>query len=51
MCLASKIETNGYGTLGVVSSHELIEIHRHSRVEKLPGSHQVIEMVPLEQSK
>ena len=44
-------EMNGCETLGALSSHGLIEIHSHSGVEKLPGSHQALEMVPLEQSK
>ena len=42
---------NGGETLSALSSHGLIEVHRHSGVEKLPGSHKALEMVPLEQSK
>ena len=45
------VEMNGCGTLGALSSHGLVEIHRYSGVEKLSGSHQTLEMVPLEQSK
>ena len=42
---------NGGGTLGALSSHELIEVHCHSVVEKLLRSHKALKMVPLEQSK
>ena len=42
---------NGGGTLGALSSHGLIEVHRHFGIEKLPRSHKALEMVPLEQSK
>ena len=45
------VEVNGCGTPGAMSSHGLIEDHCHSRVKELPGSHKVLEMVPLGQSK
>ena len=44
-------EMNGGGTLGALSNHGLIEVHRHSRVDKLPRSHKALEMIHLEQSK
>ena len=48
---ALPISIHDYGTLDILSSHGLIEIHRYSGVEKLSGSHQALEMVPLEQSQ
>ena len=45
------VEVNGGRTPGALSSHGLIEVHFHSRVEELPGSHKALEMVPMEQSK
>ena len=44
-------EMNGGGTLGALSSHGLIEVHCHSGVGKLLGSHKALKMVSLEQSK
>ena len=44
-------EVNGGKTPGALSSHRLIEVHCHSGVKELPGSHKVLEMVPLEQFK
>ena len=44
-------EVNSDKTQDAMSSHKLIEIQCHSRVKKIPGSHKVLEMVPLEQSK
>ena len=44
-------EMNGGRTPGALSSHGLIEVHCHSKVEELPGSHKALKMVPLEQSK
>ena len=44
-------EMNGDRTPGALSSHELIEVHCHSVVEKLLRSHKALKMVPLEQSK
>ena len=41
-------EMNGGRTLEALSSHGLIEVHRHSRVEELHGSHKTLEMVHLE---
>ena len=41
-------EVNGGRTSGALSSHGLIEVHRHSRVKELPKSHKGLEMVPLE---
>ena len=41
-------EVNGGRTPGALSSHGLIEVHCHSRVEELPRSHKALEMVPLE---
>ena len=44
-------EVNGGRTPGALSSHRLIEVHCHSRVKEFLGSHKVLEMIPLEQSK
>ena len=39
-------EVNGCRTPGTLSSHGLIEVHCHSRVKELLGSHKTLEMVP-----
>ena len=41
-------EMNDGRTPGALSSHGLIEVYCHSRVEELPRSQKALEMVPLE---